>query len=318
MIAVTGGAGFIGSALIWALNQRKEKDIIVVDKIENKYHKNLEPLIFSSYIDWKEFLKQIDFLNLSCIIHLGAISDTTFNNKELIMEHNFSYTKALATIAIEKDIRFIYASSAATYGDSKNGFSDDEASLHTLKPLNLYGYSKHLFDLFAYENKMLDKIVGLKYFNVYGPNEYHKGYMRSKVLKGYYEIKKKGKLFLFKSYKEEYKDGEQKRDFIYIKDAVYMTLFFLENPKINGIFNIGTGQARTWNELGLSLFKALGKKPNIEYIDMPESMRENYQYLTEADISKIRRAGYSKALTSLEDGIYDYVNNYLERNMYLC
>lgn len=312
MIAVTGGAGFIGSAVIKELNQKKEKGIIVVDKKENIARKNLKGLIFSTYIEPEEFLKNISRFNLACIIHLGAISDTTCNDKRLIMKNNFSYTKELAGFAIERKIRFIYASSAATYGDGSNGFKDDEEPLFLLKPLNLYGYSKHVFDLFAYKNRLFDKIVGLKYFNVYGEGEEHKGYMRSKVLKGYYEIKEKGKLFLFKSYKDEYKDGEQKRDFIYIKDAVSMTLFFLDNPEVNGIFNIATGKAGSFNELGYFLFKALGKKPNIEYIDMPDEIRKNYQYFTEGVLTKIRKAGYNEKLTSLEEGILHYVK-YLEK-----
>ncbi|MEW6482588.1 MAG: ADP-glyceromanno-heptose 6-epimerase [bacterium] len=308
MIVITGGAGFIGSSIISELNRRKERNIIVVDKRENRSRKNLEGLIFSSYIDKDEFIKNLKSFNPSCIIHLGAISDTTCTDRDLLIKNNFEWTKTLARFSMENNIRFIYASSAATYGDGKNGFSDSEDNIKNLKPLNLYGYSKHLFDLWALENGLLDKIVGLKYFNVYGEGEYHKGHMRSKVLKGYYEIKEKGRVFLFKSYREEYKDGEQKRDFIYIKDAVFMTLFFLENPKINGIFNIATGKSRTWNCLAFALFRALGKKPSIEYIDMPQKIRENYQYWTEGPISKIRKSGYSKELTSLEDGVMDYVN----------
>ncbi|MEW6103826.1 MAG: ADP-glyceromanno-heptose 6-epimerase [bacterium] len=313
MIVVTGGAGFIGSSVICELNKRKQRDIIVVDEEKNRSRKNLEGLIFSSYIDKDEFIKNIKGFDISSIIHLGAISDTTCQDKDLIIKNNFEYTKVLATLALEKNIRFIYASSAATYGDGSNGFLDNEEDLKTLKPLNLYGYSKHLFDLWALENGLLERIAGLKYFNVYGRNEYHKGAMRSKVLKGYYEIKENGKIFLFKSYRKEYKDGEQKRDFIYINDAVSMTLFFLENPKINGIFNIATGKARSWNSLALALFMALGKEPDIEYIDMPGDIREKYQYFTEGPISKIRKAGYNKKLTSLEDGIMDYVNTLIHK-----
>jgi len=317
MIVVTGGAGFIGSAIIWGLNQRKERDIIVVDSERNRARKNLEGLSFRFYIDKDEFLKGLKKFDISYIIHLGAISDTTCSDKGLLIKNNFEYTKTLAIFAADMGIRFIYASSAATYGDGSSGFKDDEKCLKALKPLNLYGISKHLFDLWAYENSLLTTIVGLKYFNVYGPNEYHKGNMRSKVLKGYYEIIEKGKIFLFKSYRDEYKDGEQMRDFLYIKDAVDMTLFFLEAPKTSGIFNIATGKPKTWNSLSFALFKALGKEPNITYIDMPDEIRENYQYFTMGDISKIKRAGYNKELTSLEDGVYDYVTNYLKENRYL-
>jgi ADP-L-glycero-D-manno-heptose 6-epimerase len=217
----------------------------------------------------------------------------------------------LAQWATEANVRFIYASSAATYGDGSKGFSDDEEKIEMLQPLNLYGHSKQLFDLWAHRNDLLKKIVGLKYFNVFGPNEYHKGDMRSFVVKAFEQINTTGKVRLFKSYKPEFKDGQQMRDFLYIKDAVDMTLFFYDNPKINGLFNIGAGKARTWNDLAKAVFIAMDKKPNIEYIDMPESIRNQYQYFTQADITKLHKAGYKKQITPLEDAIKDYVQNYL-------
>jgi ADP-L-glycero-D-manno-heptose 6-epimerase len=214
---------------------------------------------------------------------------------------------------VSANVRFIYASSAATYGDGSAGFGDDEKEINKLRPLNMYGYSKQLFDLWAHRTALLKKIVGLKYFNVFGPNEYHKGDMRSFVLKAFEQINAAGKVRLFKSYKKEYKDGEQLRDFLYVKDAVDMTLFFLDRPKTAGLFNIGTGKARSWNDLVKAVFAAMGRKPNIEYIDMPESIRNQYQYFTQADIAKLRKAGYKKEPTCLEDTIKDYVQNYLEK-----
>jgi ADP-L-glycero-D-manno-heptose 6-epimerase len=233
------------------------------------------------------------------------------------MDNNFEYTKQLAQWSADENIRFIYASSAATYGDGSQGFCDDEDKLKMLKPLNPYGYSKQLFDLWAKRNGLLGKIVGLKYFNVFGPNEYHKADMRSFVLKAFEQINTAGKVRLFKSHRPDYKDGEQLRDFLYVKDAVDMTLFFYDNPHIGGLFNIGTGQARSWNDLVKAVFAAMGKKPNIEYIDMPESIRNQYQYFTQADIAKLRSIGYKTTAPPLEDAIKDYVQNYLQKDGYL-
>jgi len=248
---------------------------------------------------------------------MGACSSTTERNAGFMFKNNFEYSKHLAVFAIRKEIRFIYASSAATYGDGSQGFSDDHEILEKLKPLNIYGYSKHLFDLWLKRNGLLDKVVGLKYFNVYGPNEYHKGQMRSFVIKAYEQIIQTGEVKLFKSYKPEYKHGEQKRDFIYIKDAVDMTLFFSQNRKPWGIFNVGTGCAHTWNELVNAVFKALGKQPKIKYIDMPVELRNQYQYYTEADISKLIKCGYKKNPRDFKSSIKDYIKNYLLKNSYL-
>jgi ADP-L-glycero-D-manno-heptose 6-epimerase len=322
MIVVTGGAGFIGSALIAALNKRGIDDILVVDRLgSDQRWKNLVNLRFADYMDKEEFLEMVaeDVVNFTpdAVFHFGACSSTTETDASFLMENNFEYTKQLAQWTTEEGIRFIYASSAATYGDGENGFIDDEGKLETLKPLNPYGYSKQLFDLWAKRNGLLGKITGLKYFNVFGPNEYHKADMRSFVLKAFEQINTAGKVRLFKSHKPDYKDGEQKRDFLYVKDAVDMTLFFYDNPDTYGIYNLGAGVARSWNDLANAVFAAMGKKLNIEYIDMPESVRNQYQYFTEADINKIRSIGYENKITSLEESVRDYVAKYLEQGAYL-
>lgn len=322
MIVVTGGAGFIGSAIVWKLNQLGKTNIIVVDELgKNEKWKNLVGLKYRDFVNKLEFIEQVldDVVpyNIKAIIHMGANSSTTEKDADHLLDNNFHYTKELSKYCVEKNIRFIYASSAATYGDGSLGFDDDESKLEQLRPLNMYGYSKHLFDLWAKTNHISDRIAGIKYFNVYGPNEYHKGDMRSVVHKAFEQIRDTGKVCLFKSLNPKYKDGEQMRDFVYVKDAVDMTLYFLDNPNINGIFNAGAGKARTWNDLVTALFNAVGKPVNIEYIDLPAQLKEKYQYFTEANLIKIKDAGYNQTITSLEDGIYDYVKNYLLRNMYL-
>jgi len=318
MIIVTGGAGFIGSALIATLNKRGITNILVVDEHGKNKCKNLANLSFADYAEKKDFLKTVVEkkigTDIEAIFHMGACSDTTATDAQYLRKNNYEYTKSLAQWATDADIRFIYASSAATYGDGSAGFSDDEEKIENLRPLNLYGQSKQMFDLWAHRAGLLKKIAGLKYFNVFGPNEYHKGEMRSFCLKAFEQINAKGKVRLFKSYKSEYADGEQMRDFLYVKDAVDMTLFFLDNPRLSGLFNIGAGQTRTWNDLAAAVFAAMGKTPKIEYIDMPDSIRNQYQYFTEADISKLRQAGYNKEITSLEDAIKDYVHNYLQKD----
>lgn len=322
MIIVTGGAGFIGSTLITALNKRQITDILVVDELgTDQKWKNLRNLSFADYVEKDDFLEMVieDKLNSSidAVFHLGACSDTTETNASYLIKNNYEYSKLLAQWATADNIRFIYASSAATYGDGSAGFSDDQEKIENLRPLNMYGYSKHLFDLWARRTGLLKNIVGLKYFNVFGPNEYHKADMRSFCIKAFEQITSTGKVCLFKSYKPEYADGEQKRDFIYVKDTVDMTLFFYDNPQLSGLFNIGTGKARTWNDLVKAVFAAMGKEPNIEYIEMPESIRNQYQYFTEADITNLRQAGYDKQITTLEDAIKNYVQNYLQNDRYL-
>ena len=316
MIIITGGAGFIGSAILWKLNLLGLENIIVVDKLgKDEKWKNLRPLKFYDFIDKNEFLNIKDKIkNIKVIFHMGACTDTKEKDADFLIKNNFEYSKNLAIFAISNNIRFIYASSAATYGDGKYGFSDNEENLEKLKPLNIYGYSKHLFDLWIKRNRLLDKVVGLKYFNVFGPNEYHKKDMRSKVIKAYEEIKREGKIKLFKSYKKEFSNGEQKRDFIYIKDVAEVTLFFFKNPKIFGIFNVGTGIARSWNDLAKAIFSCLNLPLKIEYIDMPDDLKDQYQYFTKANIEKLRKVGCNIKFKSLEEAIKDYITNYLKKN----
>ncbi len=321
MLIVTGGAGFIGSAIIAALNKRGITDILVVDEHDKAQSKNLVNLSFTDFAEKKDFLKKVDNnkvnSHVEAVFHMGACSDTTETDAVYLRKNNYGYSKHLAQWAAAAGIRFIYASSAATYGDGSAGFSDDEEKIESLSPLNLYGSSKQQFDLWAKMHEQLNKIVGLKYFNVFGPNEYHKSDMRSFCLKAFKQINETGKVRLFKSYRPDFDDGQQQRDFIYVKDAVDMTLFFLAHPKVGGLFNIGTGKARTWNDLAKAVFAAMGKSVNIEYIDMPDSIRNQYQYFTQADMTKFRKAGYKKQTTSLEDAIKDYVQKYLKKDQYL-
>ncbi len=322
MIVVTGGAGFIGSAIVWRLNQLGVNNIIVVDELgTDEKWKNLVNLDYSDYIDKHVFLQKIESgklgFGIAAIIHMGANSSTTEKDADHLMKNNYEYTKELAGYCIKNSARFIYASSAATYGDGSLGFEDNDENCLKLRPLNMYGYSKNLFDIYAYKNHLLKDIVGIKYFNVYGPNEYHKGDMRSVVHKAYGQIIEKGSVKLFKSNIPEYADGGQMRDFVYIKDAVDMTLRFLEDKEHNGLFNVGTGKARTWNDLIKALFNAIGKPVNIEYVDMPEHLVSKYQYFTEAKLDKIKKAGYSNPISSLEDSVTDYVQNYLMKEKFL-
>ena len=316
MIVVTGGAGFIGNAIVDKLNNRGISKILVVDDVDHEEkEKNLAAVKFDELQDKEDFLQSIQSRSpkapFTAILHMGACSSTTETNQKYLNKNNFEYTRNLAEFAMEQGIRFIYASSAATYGDGTQGYLDDDSLLNSLRPLNLYGDSKQKFDLWARDKGAFDKIVGLKYFNVYGPNEYHKGDMQSLVRKGFFQIQETGKIRLFKSYKPEYADGGQERDFLYIKDAVAMTLFFMDRPQIGGLFNAGSGMARNWNNLANALFSALGKEANIEYIEMPASIRDQYQYHTQAEMGKIRQAGFDAPLTSLEEGVKDYVQNFL-------
>ena len=322
MVIVTGAAGFIGSAVIWGLNKNGINDILAVDELgSTDKWKNLRGLSYKDYVEkdyFRNLIKAGDLPDsVTSIVHMGACSSTTETDASYLIDNNYQYTKELASFAIERNIRFIYASSAATYGDGALGYDDDHTSLHRLSPLNMYGYSKHLFDLWAADNTLLDKIVGLKFSNVFGPNEYHKQDMRSVPIKAFEQIRDSGSVKLFKSYKNEYADGEQMRDFIYVKDAVEMVLFFLEKTNANGIFNIGSGKARTWNDLIKAAFSALNLKSNITYIEMPEELRDRYQYFTELNMTKLYSTGFSKTLTPLEDAISDYINNYLSNGYHL-
>jgi len=311
-IIVTGGAGFIGSAIVWRLNELGHEDILVVDRMdETDEWKNLAPLRFADYIDGYDFIDDLDeFGDASVIFHMGACSSTTETDADYMIRNNYQYTQDLARWAVKSDVRFIYASSAATYGDGSAGMADGTDELNRLRPLNIYGYSKHLFDQFAARNGMFDRIVGLKYFNVFGPNEDHKGDMRSVVNKAFDQINSTGKLQLFRSHNPDYKDGEFGRDFVYVKEAVDMTLHFMEG-NTGGLFNVGSGRMNTWNALADAIFKALDLPKDVEFIDMPEELRGRYQYRTEADLTRIRDAGYTAEATPLDSAVADYVRNYL-------
>lgn len=319
MIIVTGGAGFIGSAFVWKLNKEGINDIVIVDQLgtDDKW-KNLVNLRFEDYIHKDDFFNMLcdDAIpfKVSAVVHMGACSSTTERNADYLWENNFLYTRTMAEWALQRNIRFVYASSAATYGDGKQGFSDDHTKIKILKPINMYGYSKQLFDLWALRRGLEEKMVGIKFFNVFGPNEYHKGDMTSVIFKAFHQIKETGKVKLFKSYRKEYKDGGQMRDFVYVKDCVNVMWWLLNNHAVNGIFNLGTGKARTWNDLINAVFSAMKKKTNIEYIEMPEALRNQYQYFTEADISKLKKAGCPVNFLTLEDSVHDYVTKYLRKS----
>jgi ADP-L-glycero-D-manno-heptose 6-epimerase len=314
-VLVTGGAGFIGSALVWALNRRGCDKIVVCDILgTNEKWRNLTPLRFTDYVEAADLLPRLQSGALGkfdLVLHMGACSATTEKDATYLIKNNYEFTKDLAAWSLAKKTRFVYASSAATYGDGSVGMKDDDSKLDTLRPLNMYGYSKHLFDLHAKRAGFLNKIVGLKYFNVFGPNEDHKGDMRSLVHKSFAQVHNENLIRLFKSYRKDFRDGEQKRDFLYVKDAVAMTLHLAANKKARGLFNIGSGAARTWIDLANSVFAALKREPEIEFIEMPETIRDKYQYFTQADISRLRAAGYQEKITSLESAVTDYVRNYL-------
>jgi ADP-L-glycero-D-manno-heptose 6-epimerase len=310
-IVVTGAAGFIGRNLVAELNRRGHDHLLLVDNLgTDEKWRNLVGLTFADIIDPDSFLNSLHsdrLQDLDAIIHLGACSSTTERDADYLLRNNYRYTRSVCEWSLRNNVRFIYASSAATYGDGSNGYSD-AAPLSMLRPLNMYGYSKHLVDLWADANGHFDKIVGLKYFNVFGPCEDHKGDMRSMVNKAYTQIKNTGKVQLFKSYRPDYADGEQMRDFIYVTDAVDVTLHFLEQRSVGGLFNCGTGKARSWKDLMNAVFEAMGIESQIEFIDMPEAIRGNYQYFTQADTSKLRHVGYTAPFTFLEAAVSDYVS----------
>lgn len=311
-IIVTGGAGFIGSAVVWRLNELGQDNILIVDRLdETDKWKNLAPLRFADYVDADDFMDDLgDFREVHCIFHLGACSSTTERDADYMIRNNYQYTRDLAEFALANDIRFVYASSAATYGDGSAGMEDGVEHLDRLRPLNVYGYSKHLFDRYAARSGMFESIVGLKYFNVFGPNEGHKGDMRSLVNKAFDQINTTGTLQLFRSHDPAYTDGEFGRDFVYVKDAVEMTLHFMDE-RDGGLFNVGSGKMNTWNALAAAIFKALNVPANVEFVDMPEHLRDRYQYHTRADLSRIRSAGYSAEPAPLDAAVSDYVRNYL-------
>ena len=314
-LIVTGGAGFIGSALVHKLNKEGIDDIIIVDALsESEKWKNLVGLRYSDYLHKDEFIGKVSTGTLNfvpkAVVHMGACSQTTMRNADYLMENNYRYTQILAHWAVTRGIRFIYASSAATYGSGHMGFSD-AVDLISLRPLSRYGYSKHLFDLHAERNGLLKKITGLKFFNVFGPNEYHKGDMASVVFKAFHQIKKNGRMKLFKSDREDYKDGEQTRDFIYIKDCVEVIWWLLTHESVNGLYNLGTGNARTWNDLARALFNAMECPPLIDYVEMPGTLRQSYQYFTQAGMDRLKKKGCPLVFRSLEEAVKDYIVNHL-------
>lgn len=314
-IVVTGGAGFIGSGVVRYLNDHGLDNIIVVDELgtDDKW-KNLVGKRLADIIDKNRFFEWLKGREseIEAFIHLGACSSTVEKDAGYLLDNNTYFSQRLAEYAITNSIRFIYASSAATYGDGSQGFSDDHDKLDTLRPLNMYGFSKHFFDLWLKRQKLLDKVVGLKYFNVYGPNENHKGRMASAIYHLFPAARTEGVVKLFKSSEpDKYPNGGQMRDFIYVKDAARMTCAFLENDA-NGIFNIGRGEPGTWNQVAEGLFKALDKKPNIQYIDMPQDLVGKYQNYTCADMKKTRAVlGQIAQTQALDNSIVDYVTNYL-------
>lgn len=316
MIAVTGAAGFIGSNIVWELNRRGRDDLIVVDlAADGGTSANLAPLRWARYLDKEAFrawlARPANARQLEVLYHLGACSSTTETDWDYLAENNLGYTRELCLAAVNSGVRFVNASSAATYGDGSRGYDDDHARLDELEPLNLYGRSKHEFDLWARAGGLLGEIACLKYFNVYGPNEWHKGEMRSMVCKGYEQVRDRGFVRLFASDRPEYPDGGQQRDFIYVKDAVAMTLWCGEHRGANGIFNVGTGEANSWNRLIGAIFSALGREPAIQYVPMPDHLQGKYQYHTEAAMAKLRAAGYAAPVTVLEDAVAEYVTGHL-------
>jgi len=288
----------------------------VVDHLtDDLKRKNLAELHFREYLDKSEFrtrLRSRSVEPVDCVFHLGACSSTTETNEAYLHDNNYLYSRELCEWSYANGARFVYASSAATYGDGSHGYSDDEQRINDLQPLNLYGKSKQAFDVWALTTGALRQVAGLKYFNVYGPGEDHKGEMRSLVNKAYDQVMRDGEITLFRSHKPEYRDGEQTRDFIYVDDAVKQTLFFFDHPNVSGLYNCGTGVARSWLDLASALFAAMGREPRIRFVDIPESIRERYQYHTQSDLSKLRSAGYSESFLSVEEGVRRYVVDYLQ------
>jgi ADP-L-glycero-D-manno-heptose 6-epimerase len=323
MIVVTGGAGFIGSAFVWKLNSEGIEDIVIVDRLgtSDKW-KNLVNRRFVEYIHKDDFLKmvyadQVPF-TVRAVVHMGACSSTTERDADYLWTNNYLYSCRLADWAIRSGIRFVYASSAATYGDGSLGFSDDDATTALLKPINMYGYSKQAFDLWALRRGADRHMAGLKFFNVFGPNEYHKGDMTSVVFKAFHQIRETGKVRLFKSYRPEYGDGGQMRDFVYVKDCVEAMWWLLNNREANGIFNLGSGRARSWNDLMAAVCGAMAHSISIDYVDMPPGLDDQYQYFTEAKMERLAGTGCPVPSTTLEEAVKDYVVNHLsQRDPYL-
>lgn len=321
MLLVTGGAGFIGSNVVASLNEAGRTDVVVNDWLgtETKW-RNLAKREIADFVPPEDLAWWLDGRRLDAVIHMGANSDTTARDGDEVMESNFRLSLMLLDWCTKNRVPFIYASSAATYGNGEGGFVDDEdlAALRKLAPMNLYGWSKHLFDLAlkgrqARGEPLPPQWVGLKFFNVFGPNEYHKGEMASLVAKRFEDVKADRTVTLFKSHRDGIANGDQRRDFICVDDAVAVLRWFLDTPTVSGIFNVGTGEARSFRDLITAEFAALGKPPRIEYIDMPLSIRDQYQYFTQASVEKLRRAGYNGGFTRLEDAVGRYVTGFLDK-----
>ncbi|MCU0580858.1 MAG: ADP-glyceromanno-heptose 6-epimerase [Syntrophales bacterium] len=316
MIVVTGGAGFIGSAFVWKLNREGIDKIIIVDRLGSSGKwKNLVNLRYADFLHKDVFLQMIleDRVPfpVESLVHMGACSSTTATDADYLMENNFHYSCRVTEWALKHSPRLIYASSAATYGDGLQGFDDDEARIKDLRPINMYGYSKQLFDQWCLRYGIQKQVAGIKFFNVFGPNEFHKGDMSSVIYKAFHQIRETGRVRLFKSHRPDYGDGEQRRDFVYVKDCVDVMWWLMQNRDKNGIFNVGTGQSRTWNDLISAVFGAMGMEPQIDYIPMPENLQAQYQYFTEAKMDKLRNLGCPVSFKPLEETVRDYVVNYL-------
>ncbi|MCA1382918.1 MULTISPECIES: ADP-glyceromanno-heptose 6-epimerase [unclassified Bradyrhizobium] len=321
MLLVTGGAGFIGSNVVAALNEAGRSDVVICDLLgtEGKW-RNLAKRQLVDIVPPTELMDWLKGRKLEAMIHLGAISATTATDGDLVVETNFRLSMRLLDWCTMNAVPFIYASSAATYGDGTEGFDDDSSlpALKKLRPMNLYGWSKHLFDLAVAErvargDRLPPQWAGLKFFNVFGPNEYHKGSMMSVLARRFDDVRAGRVVQLFKSHREGIEDGDQRRDFIYVDDVVRVVLWLLATPSASGLFNVGTGKARSFKDLMLAAYAALGTRPNIEYIDMPEQIRDSYQYFTQSEVDRLLRAGYNGGFTTLEDAVKAYVGDYLDR-----
>ncbi len=321
MLLVTGGAGFIGSNVVASLNEAGRTDVVVNDTLggDGKW-RNLQKRQLADVVPPADLMRWLEGRRLEAVVHLGAISDTTASDGDLVIETNFRLSLRLLDWCTRTATPFIYASSAATYGNGEAGFVDDFSpeALRRLRPMNLYGWSKHLFDLALVDRarrgeKLPPQWAGLKFFNVFGPNEYHKGEMMSLLAKRFDDARQGRPIRLFKSHRAGIADGDQRRDFIYIDDAVAVVRWLLDNPRVSGLFNVGTGNARSFRDMMTALFAALGRAPDIEYVDMPESIRGSYQYFTQADMGNLRKAGYNAGFTPLEDAVKHYVSSFLDR-----
>lgn len=318
MIIITGAAGFIASNLITKLNEAQFKDLVLVDDFSHpEKNRNFENKTFSAKVEREEFIPWLreNHRFVEFVFHLGARTDTTEFDKDVFDKLNLNYSKAVWNTCVEFGLPLVYASSAATYGMGEHGYDDNEQVIDQLQPLNPYGESKNEFDKWVVQQERRPFFwAGLKFFNVYGPNEYHKSRMASVVYHAFNQIRKTGKMKLFRSHNPEFRDGEQKRDFIYVKDVTDVLYFLMINRKESGIFNLGTGKARTFHDLVSSTFKAMELPENIEFIDTPEDIRDKYQYFTEARMEKLRSAGYTRPFSTLEQGVTDYVKNYLQES----